>query len=595
VSLFRELQRRNVLRVAAGYIVTAWLVIQVVETILPQYGLEHHVRSVITVLVIGFVPAILLSWALEWTPEGIRLDPGEDVAGDGVAAVRTGRKFDRIVIIILTIALAWFIYDKLAPPARDVQYSIAVLPFSNDSPAALPDYLGDGLAGEVRDLLAQLPQLLVIERNPAFSFKDQGLATSEIAKRLNVSHLLTGAIQQLGDQVRVRARLLDAEDGEPLWSKAYTGTLNDIFSIQDEIAGDVMTGLNVQTGSSLEKSRRTTPEVLALTLQAKRLWYGDLNDVNPEAMWTLLDEALDIDPSYAPAMIWKIYANWSARRKGLLTREEENEQWLKLAGRVLSIEPENGSIHNMFAWEAMYVDHDLQAAASSYARALRSAPNDAEILRHASRFALLIGRTDDAIAMIERSMALDPLCSYCLYGASKIYMYADHLDKAITLRERFITLYGQGLYQYGLMKLLQGRADEAMSIYEDMEARIERGGVEDDGRVDIGYALAFHALGRDEESEERLASFIENFGDEAPREVSKVYAFRNDKDLAFEWFARAEAMGEDSDSMLIASPLFGNLHGDPRWEAILEERGYSEGQLAELDFPVDLLAQYRSH
>ena len=593
MTFLDELKRRNVLRVAAAYIVTAWLIIQVAETVLPQYGLEHHVQTVITVLAIGFVPAMILAWALEWTPKGIRLDAGVEVVDDSIAAVRAGRRFDRIVIVVLTVALSWFIYDKLVPQAPEAQYSIAVLPFSNESPDALPDYLADGLAGEVRNLLAKLPQLLVIERSPAFSFKEQDLAISEIGKRLGVSHLLTGAVTQLGDRVRVRAQLLDAAAGEPLWSKAYTGTLSDIFAIQDEIASDAVAGLQLETTTALPESRRTSPEVLALTLQAKQLWYDDISQADVAAMTALLDEALEIDPDYTPAMVWKIYALWSARQQGLITADEENEQWLKLAGRILATEPDNGSVHNMFAWEAMYVDRDLQAAASSYARALKSAPNDAEILRHATRFALLIGRKDDAIAIIERSMTIDPLCSVCLYGASKIYMYAGRLEKAEALRQRFITLHDGGYYQFGLMKLLQGKAAEAVTVFEDLEAWMAQAGIPDDGQTQVGLAMAFHELGRAEESDQLLTTYIDNYGEHYPRDVAKIYAWRGEKDLAFEWFYRADETGRDGESMLIANPLFTKLHDDPRWAAILEERGFSEPQLAALDFPVELLTQYR--
>jgi TolB-like protein/Flp pilus assembly protein TadD len=593
VTLFNELKRRNVLRVAAAYIVTAWLIIQVVETILPQYGLEHYVRTVITVLAIGFVPAVILAWALEWTPEGIRLDAGAAAEHDSAAVVRASRRFDRIVIVILTVALAWFVYDKLVPPAPEVQYSIAVLPFSNESPDTLPDYLADGLAGEVRDLLAKLPQLLVVESSPAFSFRGQGLAPLEIGERLGVSHLLTGAVTQLGDRIRVRAQLVDAADGESLWSKAYTGTLADIFAIQDEIASDVTGGLAVQTDEPLPKARRTTPEVLALTLQAKKLWYDGIMNAGAEAMTELLDEALEIDPSYTPAMVWQIYANWSARQQGLITRKEEDERWLKLAARILALEPENGNIHNMFAWQALFVDQNLQAAASSYARALRSEPNDAEILRHIARFAMLIGRKDDSISIIERSMAIDPLCSMCLYFASRLYMYAGQLDQAVALRQRFITLHGEGYYQFGLMKLLQGKATEAETIFRDIEMRTAEEGNQDNGETRVGLAMAFHTLGRAEDSDELLRTYIEDFGEKYPREVAKIYAWRGEKDLAFQWFQQADEAGSGGDKSFLMDPLYTNLHDDPRWEAILEKRGFSKAQLAALEFPVELLTQYR--
>ena len=592
MTFLDELKRRNVLRVAVAYIVTAWLIIQVAETILPQYGLEHHVRVVITILAIGFIPAMILAWALQWTPKGIRLDSGDATGAKSIADAQVGRKFDRIVIVILTAALGWFVYDKLVPPAPDVQYSIAVLPFANESPDAVPDYLADGLSGEVRDLLAKLPELFVIARSSAFSFKGQDVAIAEIGSRLGVSHLLTGAVAQAGAGLRVRARLLDADSGTELWSRAYTGSLNDVFAIQDEIAGDVVDGLDLESGASLPAARRTTPEVYALTLQARQLWYDEVTIGIGDKMATLLEEALEIDPHYTPAMVWMIYANWTRRQAGLISEEEENERWLALAARILAIEPDNASVHSMFAWQALYVDRDLQAAASSYARALSSAPNDVEILRTAARFAFLIGRQDDALAIIDRSMAVDPLCSLCLYGASKIYMYADRLDQAVALRQRFITMHDQGYYEFGIMKLLQGKAAEALTVFEDVKQRMAQPEVTYDGRAHAGLAMALHDLGRPAESDEQLATLIDNWGESNPEQVAQVYAWRNDKDEAFEWLKLDETLTPRK-SLMILDPVYRNLHDDPRWATVRAARGLSEQHLAMLEFPIGLLSQFR--
>jgi TolB-like protein/tetratricopeptide (TPR) repeat protein len=593
MTFLDELKRRNVLRVAAAYVVSAWLIIQVVETILPQYGLERHVQTVITLLAIGFVPALVLAWVLEWTPRGIRVDHGSEAADNSAAAVRASRRFDRIVIVILTVALAWFVYDKLVPPAPQVDYSIAVLPFNNESPEEMPDYLADGLAGEVRELLAKQPQLLVIERSAAFSFRGQNLAVTDIGERLGVSHLLTGAVTQLGDRIRVRARLLHAADGEALWSRDYTGTLSDIFTIQSEIAADVSASLEIHTSGSLPESQQTTFDVAALTLQAKQLWYEKLSQPDAEAMLALLGEALEIDPTYTPAMVWSVYANYVAREQGLISAAEENERWLKLAGRILAQEPDNGDVHNLFAWGALRIDRDPQAAALSYARALQSAPNNADILQQAARFAMIIGHEEDAIAIIERSMSVDPLCSVCLYQASRIHLYAGRYDKAEALLERFIARYGQGHYQKGIIQLLQGNAGEALTLFQELEAHNAAENPDSVGAAYAGFAMAFHELGRHGESDEFLSAYIEKFGEQFPLEVARAYAWRNDKDEAFDWLQQASRADPYGEPIMGVDPLFTNLHDDPRWEATLAAHGLSTAQLAALEFPVELLTRYR--
>ena len=206
---------------------------------------------------------------------------------------------------------------------------------------------------------------------------------------------------------------------------------------------------------------------------------------------------------------------------------------------------------------------------------------------------MFIGRKDDAIAIIERSMMIDPLCSICLYFASRLYMFAGELEEAVALRQRFISLHGQGHFQYGLMKLLQGKPAEAATVFRDFEELMaERGGA-DRGEARVGLAMAFHDLGRAGESDELLQAYIDDFGEQNPRDVAKIYAWRGEKDLAFEWLSRADETGSDGDRSFIVDPVFTNLHDDPRWTAMLEARGFSETQLAALVFPVELFTEYR--
>lgn len=598
MSFFEELKRRNVLRVAAAYVVTAWLLIQVAETILPQYGLEHHVRTVITVLAIGFLPAVILAWALEWTPTGIRWDlgPAEETADDSAAAVRSARKFDRIVIVILTLALAWFVYDKLAPTAPEARYSIAVLPFANESPDQLPDYLAAGLAGEVLDLLAKLPELLVIARSSAFSFVDEGVSLAEIGKRLGVSHILEGALAQVGGRVQVSARLVDAVSGSLVWTQTYAGSLAEIIAIHSKIATDVVARLEMQDASSLPQTRQTSQQAFALTLQARELWYAKLTEDFGLEMAALLEEALQSDPQYTPALVWMIYANWQLKQQGVISAEEEKRRWLTLAARILALEPDNANVHDLFGWEALYVNRDVNAAAASFQRAIHSAPNDVEILRHVARFLFAIGRKDDGLAIIDRAMAVDPLCSYCLYGASRLYMYAGELDRAESLRRRFLALHGQGKYEFGIIRLLQGEADDALTIYKELEVSMSQPGVDNDGRAHAGQAMALYDLGRLEESDAQVQILTERFGEEYPEPVAQALAWRDDKDEAFVWLARARDVVRSGRSVaMLADPVYRKLHDDPRWSALRDESGFGDARLAGLNFTLPAQLRPRKH
>jgi hypothetical protein len=215
MSLFAELRRRNVFRVGAAYLVGAWLVIQVVETIFPAFGFgDAAVRIGVTVLAIGLVPVLVFAWAFEITPEGLKLE--KDVDRSRSITAQTGKKLDRLIMVALALALGFFAFDKfvlsgsreasIAESARQEgraeallesygDKSIVVLPFADMSPGKDQGYLSDGIAEELLNLLARVPDLRVISRTSAFAFKNKDLEVSDIAERLHVAHALEGSIR----------------------------------------------------------------------------------------------------------------------------------------------------------------------------------------------------------------------------------------------------------------------------------------------------------------------------------------------------------------------------------------------------------------
>ena len=230
MQFFSELKRRNVVRVAAAYIVSSWLIIQVAETIFPLFGLgETIVRGVVIVLAIGFIPAVLLAWAFELTPEGLKRDKDVDLSHSVTS--QTGKRLDRVIVVILAVALTYFALDKfLLDPARDAKQvetarregrieamvtsfgdrSIAVLPFADMSPQNDQGYFSDGISEELLNLLASIPEVRVTSRSSAFSFKGKNLSIPEIAGQLKVSYVLDGSVRKAGDQLRISAQLIDA-------------------------------------------------------------------------------------------------------------------------------------------------------------------------------------------------------------------------------------------------------------------------------------------------------------------------------------------------------------------------------------------------
>ncbi len=291
MSLFEELKRRNVIRVGTAYAVTAWLLIQVSETILPLFGFDaSSLRLVVIVLAIGFVLVITFSWAFELTPEGLKRESEVDRSPSIIA--NTSKQLDRLIMVVLTLALGYFAFDKFVlDPSRDAareaevalqarsdalvesygDKSIAVMPFADMSPDKDQEYFSDGLAEELINLLAKIPGMRVISRSSAFSFKDQSMDIPSIAKQLQVSHILEGSVRKAGDQVRITVQLIDAASDTHLWSETYDRKLNDIFAIQDEISAQVVAQLKLTLLGSAPSTRQTSPEAFALFLQARYL------------------------------------------------------------------------------------------------------------------------------------------------------------------------------------------------------------------------------------------------------------------------------------------------------------------------------------
>jgi len=264
LSLFTELKRRNVLRVAVLYIAASWLILQVGENLfeileVPMWGM----RLVLGLLIIGFPIALIFSWVYEITPEGIKRET--DISRDQQLA--TTRKLDVAVIAVVVLAAGlfaakWFTESDVPPTvASDVSVaeekakqseepaiavaSVAVLPFVNMSGDQENEYFADGLSEELLNRLAQLPELLVAGRTSSFAFKGQNQDLREIGQKLGVANVLEGSVRRSADQVRVTAQLIRADDGFHLWSETYDRTLEDIFQVQDDIAENVAQAMDV--------------------------------------------------------------------------------------------------------------------------------------------------------------------------------------------------------------------------------------------------------------------------------------------------------------------------------------------------------------
>ncbi|MFB3077036.1 MAG: hypothetical protein ACE1Y4_03425, partial [Lysobacterales bacterium] len=326
MSFFEELKRRNVFRVGIAYVVLAWVVIEVTDTVAPALNLPDWTLAFVTWLgIIGFPFALVFAWGFELTPEGIKREHEVD-RSQSVAHI-TGRKLDFAIIGLLVVALGYFAYDKFVlEPARDAELvvatteavtdevieqavqttgydkSIAVLPFVNMSDDASNEYFSDGISEELLNLLTRIPELRVIARTSSFAYKGKEVSIADIARELNVDHVLEGSVRKSGNQVRITVQLIRANDSSHLWSESYDRTLDNIFAIQDEIAAAVVAQLKVTLLGAAPTVREIDPAAYALFLQARYMAHQGTPEAWEQSL-ALYEQVLEIYPDYAAAWV----------------------------------------------------------------------------------------------------------------------------------------------------------------------------------------------------------------------------------------------------------------------------------------------------
>ena len=263
MTLFDELKRRNVFRVAIAYVIVAWLSIQVIDVLIPMLSLPEVIgRALILILVVGFPIALIFAWAFELTPEGLKKE--REVDRDESITHTTARKLNSVIIAVLSVALLMFAVDKfvMSPDTSEPQetatadISIAVLPFADMSPQKDQEYFSDGITEEILNGLAKLKTLKVAGRTSSFAFKGRNEDLREIGMTLGVQNVLEGSVRKDGNTLRITAQLISVDDGFHLWSETYDRELADIFSVQDEISAAIVKALQ---GSLLGDSIESKP------------------------------------------------------------------------------------------------------------------------------------------------------------------------------------------------------------------------------------------------------------------------------------------------------------------------------------------------
>ena len=587
-SFIIELRRRNVFRAGALYLAGVWALAQGIAQLFPVVGLpDWAVRWFLFAAAVGFPFFVAFAWFYEFTPEGLKreseIDPAQSITH------HTGKKLDRWIIGILMAAVVLLLTDKfvLHKDAESIvaspvpEKSIAVLPFLDMSADKDQEYMSDGLAEELLNLLAQIPALHVTSRTSAFAFKGKSIAISEIARQLNVAHVLEGSVRKSGNRLRITAQLIDARTDTHLWSETYDRTLEDIFSVQDEIAATVVTHLKIELLGATPKARESDPKAYALYLQARQLLRKGTAK-NLEESIAVNQQALAIDPGYAAAWVGLAVTYLSQANKGLKPIDESYRLAREAIQKALAIDPDYAPAFRSLSRIASDYDGDLAAAAQYLERALTLEPTNPDTIGAASGLAQDLSRLDQALELDEYAVARDPLNPARHGSLGYDFTRMGRLDDAIARYRTALSLSpGRVGTQYNIGEAMLRKGDAAAAL----------GAMQQEGDENwrlMGVTMAQYSLGKTVESDATLAEFISKYEKDSAYNIAYVMAWRGESDRAFEWLDKAVAYHDTGLVEISDDPMFANIRDDPRWLPFLRKIGKAPEQLAKIEFKVTL-------
>jgi adenylate cyclase len=463
MSLWAEMKRRNVIRVALFYVVAAWLLVQVAETVLPLFDVPAGVlRGLVILLVLGFIPAVIFAWVFEWTPEGIRRE--DDLAGAEAVKRQASNKLNWATLVIALLAIGLLIADRtflkpapfatpvaesaetvespIAQPAESAQRvqdnSIAVLPFADLSPEGDQQYFSDGIAEEILNVLSRIEALSVTSRTSAFAFKSQSeLSIPDIAASLGVRHVLEGSVRKAADTIRVTAQLIDARSDQRVWSETFERqlTAQNVFAIQDEIASAITAALASRLDVRIDATPGAAGGTRDIDAYAAFLGGRDLfvnrNYDNLARSIEMLERAVGADPDFVRARGWLAMAYIVAPLWGYLDRDFV-ALGLSAAEATLAADPANAE-----ALAALGVARkrppvsDYVGAIDYYEQAIAANPQMTTAHLWLALAWRELGFFDRATAAIERCLDIDPNYPMCLYTLAELAAMQGNHDEVV--------------------------------------------------------------------------------------------------------------------------------------------------------------------
>ena len=574
---FGELKRRNVYKVAVAYAVVGWLLIQVATQVFPFLEIPNWmIRLVILLTAFGFPVALIIAWAFELTPEGIKRTEDAD------AARQHSRGVVWIVVVLIAAALSLGLFflgrytagrgtprQSEAATAFNPQKSIAVLPLVNTSGDPSNEYFSDGLSEELIAVLAKIPDLKVIGRSSSFLFKGKSDDSKAIGEKLGVAHLIEGSVRKQGDRVRIVAELINAHDGRSLWSETYDRELKDIFAVQNEIATAVADQMKVKLlGQSARPElvgSSENPEAHNAVLQSDFYFQQQTADSVRKSI-SFLQEAVRLDPNYALAyaklsQAWRQYAASFAIEDASKAYDEARQA----ADKAVSLAPDSVDVRMTVGLLAMNPGLDFPAAEKEFRQVLQSSPNNAAAKNALTLSLLAQGRLTEAEEACREALSLDPLLTSLWYNLGRIMAGTGRYKEAEEACRKGLELQpGASRFHTYLatLDILQNRPAQAMA-----NAQLENEGF----WRDFAIAMVQQAHGDRSVADAALKDFIARDSKGGEFQVAVLYAIRKEPDQMFKWLDTAYATRDSGMVQLAITPFFIPYRDDPRFTALCQK------------------------
>ena len=565
-SFFSELKRRNVYKVAVAYIVGGWALSQGIAQVLPVFDVPNFaIRLVVLLIIIGFPIALIIAWAFELTPQGIKRTEAADAAGQR----SHGDAWIYVVLIGAVFSVGLFFVGRYTARNPSPGKSIAVLPLINESGDPKDEYFSDGLSEELIAALAQIHGLKVIGRSSSFRFKDRTEEPKTIAQKLGVSTLLDGTVRKQGDQVRIVVALVNTADGTQLWTQTFDHQLKDIFAVQEKIARAVAQSLKVTLlgtdGRSAQASATDNAEAHNAYLKGHfYLVRRNVEDLRKAIGY--YDEAINLDPQYALAYAergeaWIILGDLTGQRPTTYPKAKSD------AEKAVAIAPGVAEARAALGFVRVFADWNFADGLKELKRAKELSPTNPTVNDLLGRIIVYIGQFDEAERQAREAVELDPLSTVTQGNLARVLFYVGKLEEADAAARKSAELQPSGAGNHRWQVLIAAQRGDGEAALR--EAQLEP----DPGFRRFELAVAHYVRGDKTAADTALADLVANAREGFAYQIAEVYALRGEKDKAFEWLEIA--LGDRDAGMLglLVDPLLRGLRDDPRYKNLLVKVG----------------------